>query len=205
MLAPPQRGLQRERLLRSLLERQGEAFSPYDLASTADVTPQWAYKWVRGLEQRGLLEGTRVRNYEGLWSYWRRYHAPPVHREYRMRDPEDFLRTKNAAPYGLTTYVGEMLRYHYLAPARWDLYIDPAALKPWDLRLRTDGDALVGPGNVRLLLHDARLTEESRPVDGLRVVPDALLVLDLLNEGGPCVEAAERIKERRGWVDVRRP
>lgn len=211
VLAPPQRGLQRERLLRSLLERQGETFTPYGLALDAAVTPQYAYKWVRELEARGLLEGTRVRDYDGLWSYWRLHHATAVRRDYRMRDPEAFLRNthtppgKDAAPYALTTYVGEMLTYHYLAPARWDVYIDPAQLRSWDVRLREDGDALVGPGNVRLLLHDARVTDEGRDVGGLRVVPDALLVLDLLNEGGPCAEAAERIKARRGWADVHGP
>ena len=200
MLAPPQRGLQRERLLRHLLERQGQVFTPYDLAVHADVTPQYGYKWVRQLEAEGLLNGTRVLDFEALWAYWRRHHARPARREYRMRDPEQFLRTRDAAPYALTTYAGETLAHHYLAPARWDLYIDPAQLRPWDARLRQDGDALVGPGNVRLLLHDARIPEEARDIQGLRVVPDALLVLDLLNEGGPCAEAAERIQHHRRWV-----
>lgn len=187
VLAPPQRGLQRERLLRNLLERQGQTFTPYDLALHAGVTPQYGYKWVRQLEEAGLLDGTRVVNFDRLWAYWRRHHARPTRREYRMRDPEEFLRKRNAAPYGLTT-------------ARWDLYIDPAQLRTWDVWLREEGDALVGPGNVRLLLHDARVTEESRDIQGLRVVPDALLVLDLLDEGGPCAEAAERIQQHRGWV-----
>lgn len=200
MLAPPQRGLQRERLLRNLLERQGQTFTPYDMALHADVTPQYAYKWVRQREAEGLLDGTRVLDFEGLWAYWRHHHAPAARREYRMRDPEDFLRRRYAPPYGLTTYVGETLAHHYLTPARWDLYIDPAQLRSWDVRLREDGDALVGPGNVRILLHDARVTEETRDIHGLRVVPDALLVLDLLIEGGPCAEAAERIKHHRGWI-----
>lgn len=201
-LEAPQRGIHRERLLRLLLEGQGSIKTPYELATTAEVTPQYGYKFVRQMEQLGLIQGLRVTDYGGFWRFWLSHHVPPVPREYRVRETNlrKFLTKKNAAPYALTTYVADQLAHHFLSPARWDLYIEPAQLNSWDARLRADADALLGPGNLRLLLHDPQLARLHRDIEGFKVVVDAQLVLDLLVEGGPAAEAAQLIQERRGWV-----
>lgn len=183
-----------------------DKISPYDLAKQTRVTPQYAYQSVRDLEKRGLVDGTRVTRHREFIEQWRRWHIAPGVREYLLADPMDFLKTYRGLGWGLTTYAGEMAKYHYLSPARWDLYIEASEFEDWDRTLREDQKALVGPGNVRLLVHDERIPMESQevlveePSHRLRVVPDGLLVLDLILEGGPCVEAAERIMKMKGWT-----
>jgi len=57
-------------------------------------------------------------------------------------------------------------------------------------------NGLVGRGNVRILVDDSHVFYGSLVVRDFSVVSTPQLILDLLVEGGPSVEAAEMLLEK---------
>jgi hypothetical protein len=94
----------------------------------------------------------------------------------------------------LTTYQAENLVQNYLFPSRVDIYIKESDWEQWHDILSKKG--LVGKGNVRLILSDEHVFYNSFEKDGLKVVSMPQLIIDLMNEGGVCVEAAELLIKR---------
>jgi hypothetical protein len=52
---------------------------------------------------------------------------------------------------------------------------------------------LLGGGNTRLRVLDSHVFYNAREQDGYTLVSTPQLILDLLDEGGPCEEAAEKL------------
>ncbi|MDR0372383.1 MAG: hypothetical protein LBI79_02295 [Nitrososphaerota archaeon] len=102
----------------------------------------------------------------------------------------DLIQTSKL-PYTLTTYQAENLVQHYLFPTRIDLYIKRDDVTKWHEELTTDG--LVGKGNLRLLIADEHIFYGAFKRQNLTVVSIAQLIVDLLQEGGVCIEAAEKL------------
>ena len=57
-------------------------------------------------------------------------------------------------------------------------------------------NGLVGKGNMKLLLADKHVFDGSFEIDELNLVSLPQLIIDLFDEGGVCVEAAEKLLEK---------
>jgi len=57
-------------------------------------------------------------------------------------------------------------------------------------------EGLVGKGNVRLLIADHHVFYGASERQGLNVVSLPQLIIDLLEEGGVCTEAAEKLLKK---------
>ncbi len=106
------------------------------------------------------------------------------------KNPIDLIQTSKL-PYALTTYQAENLVQHYLFPSRIDLYIKKEDMDKWYEALTADG--LVGKGNLRLLTADEHVFYGAFKRQNLTVVSIPQLIVDLLQEGGVCTEAAEKL------------
>jgi hypothetical protein len=140
-----------------------------------------------------MIRGTKVIDYTKLIYYWKECKVIPAKREYMVRNPLEILH-KTKLAYALTTYQAENLVQNYLFPSRVDFYIKPKDKEKWHRLLSKEG--LVGKGNTRILILDEHVFYDSFKTKGLNVVSLPQLIVDLLAEGGVCVEAAEKLLEK---------
>ncbi|MFQ5759219.1 MAG: hypothetical protein ACE5IF_06035 [Candidatus Bathyarchaeia archaeon] len=187
------RGRVRERIIRILLNEPDGTLTMYKVAKKAKCSFSWVHEFLGKLEAMGLVDRTKVRDYAGLIEYWREVKTKPDRKEYMHRNPLGLLeRTK--LQYALTTYQAENIVQHYLFPSRIDLYIRKKDEEHWHELIA--GEGLVGKGNLRLLLADDHIFYGSFERAGLKVVSLPQLIVDLFDEGGVCVEAAEKLLEK---------
>lgn len=118
-----------------------------------------------------------------------------------IQKPLDLLKSAEME-YALTTYAAENLMQQYLFPSRTDFYIHSQDQAKWHGILSQKG--LVGGGNTRVLIGDAHVFYNSSEYDGLKTVSIPQLAVDLLVEGGPCVEAAEMLMAKEESRHVHR-
>jgi DNA-binding Lrp family transcriptional regulator len=187
------RGRVRERIIRILLNEPDGSLTMYKVAKKAKCSFSWVHEFLGKLEVMGLVDRTKVRDYAGLIEYWREVKTKPDRKEYMHRNPLGLLeRTK--LQYALTTYQAENIVQHYLFPSRIDLYVRRKDEERWHELIA--GEGLVGKGNLRLLLADDHIFYGSFERAGLKVVSLPQLIVDLFDEGGVCVEAAEKLLEK---------
>ncbi len=184
------RGKVRDRILRVLLNNPSGDVSKYWIAKQANCTYPWVREFFLKLAEMGLVEGTRVIDYSGLLRYWQSVSLKPGYKEYMIREPLKLLKDASL-PYALTTYQAETLVQNHLFPSRVDVRVRETDSGQWHNTLSKKG--LVGGGNVRLLLSDEHVFYKSFEKEGLRIVSMPQLIVDLLSEGGVCVEAAEML------------
>lgn len=187
------RGINRERVIRVLLTEPDGSLSKYQLAKKAECSFPWTHELLGKLEALKLAKGTKVTDYNGLLKYWLQVKIKPEKKEYMHRDPISLIK-KAEMPYALTTYQAENLVQRYLFPSRTDLYIKSEHTEKWHELLTAEG--LVGKGNVRLLIADAHIFYGSIQRQNLTIVCIPQLIVDLLEEGGVCTEAAEKLLEK---------
>jgi hypothetical protein len=187
------RGTLRERIIRVLLVQPDGSLTKYGLAKKAQCSFSWAHEFLRKLETKALTNGTKVTNYSGLIQYWAQVKTKTEKKEYMHKDPLSIL-YKADLPYALTTYQAENLVQHYLFPSRTDLYIERKDVAEWHKLLITEG--LVGKGNVRILIADDQVFFGSFKRQNLNVVCIPQLIVDLFQEGGVCIEAAEKLVQK---------
>ena len=187
------RGKIRERMLRILANNSSGSISKYRIAKLADCSYPWVREFFLKLTKMDIVKGTEVLDYPGLLNYWQSHRIKCKHREYMLKDPLKTLKN-TSLPYALTTYHAENLVQNYLFPSRVDIYIKENDWGQWHDILSKNG--LVGKGNVRLLLSDEHVFYNSFEKDGLKLVSIPQLIIDLMNEGGVCVEAAELLIKR---------
>ena len=123
-------------------------------------------------------------------NYWLQIKTKPEKKDYMHKNPIDLIQTSKL-PYALTTYQAETLVQHYLFPSRIDLYIKRKDWDKWHEALTVEG--LVGKGNLRLLMADEHVFYGAFKRQNLTVVSIPQLIVDLLQEGGVCTEAAEKL------------
>lgn len=181
------------RIARILLNEPGGALSKYRVAKLAGCTYPWVHALLNKMKSQGLVDGTRVTDFEALFSWWRRWQPAFQRRDYMLRDPLGALRDAGM-PYALTTYRAENKLQNYLFPSRTDLYVRSGDLPAWHGLFARDG--LVGGGNTRLLYGDDHAMYKSAHVDGLSVASAPQVILDLYAAGGSCVEAADMLLEK---------
>jgi len=182
------RGKVRDRILRVLTNNPDGDMSKYEIAKRTCATYPWVRKFLLNLEEMGLVKGTKVFDYPALLRYWQSVNIKSKYREYMVKEPLKLLKNSKL-PYALTTYQAENLIQNYLFPSRIDVYIKEDDWKQWHDIISKKG--LVGKGNIRLLLADEHIFYKSFEKDGLKIVSTPQLIIDLMIEGGVCVEAAE--------------
>ncbi len=182
------RGKIRDRILRVLANNPTGDLSKYEISKQTGATYPWVREFFLKLEDRGLVKGTTVLDYPVLLHYWQSVYVKRKTREYMVKEPLKILKNTKL-PYALTTYQAENLIQSYLFPSRVDVYIIERDWKQWHDMISKKG--LVGRGNMRLLLADEHIFYKSFEKGGLKIVSTPQLIVDLMVEGGVCVEAAE--------------
>jgi len=182
------RGKVRDRILRVLTNNPTGDMSKYEIAKQSGATYPWVREFLLKLEGLGVIKGTKVLSYSALLRFWQAFFIQPKYREYMVKYPLKLLKNSKL-PYALTTYQAENLIQNYLFPSRIDIYIKEDDWKQWHDMISKKG--LVGKGNMRLLLADEHVFYKSFEKNGLKIVSTPQLIIDLMIEGGVCVEAAE--------------
>lgn len=199
LIQSEKRGYVREKILRVLLNHPQERLTKYRIVKNSGANISWVIEFLKKLEKMGLVEGTKVKDYRKLVLFWRDLRKRPEFREYMVKKPLELLK-KTDLQYALTTYQAENFVQQYLFPSRMDFYINPKDREKWHRILTEDG--LAGKGNTRVLIEDIHVFYNASNKNGLKVVSIPQLVVDLLEEGGPCMEAAEMLmkKEEQRFV-----
>ena len=207
------KGWKLERIIRVLLNYPDGILTKYRIAKEAETHPTWALKVIRQLNDKGFAKGTKVTNAKGLFDYWLGVHKRPAYRDYNLRAPTQLLHAakQQGLDHVLTTYAAENEVQRYLFLSRYDLYVRPDDLPLWQSLIMKLG-GVRGAGNLRLLINaDSHSSSYKRQSSSIRevglvdYVSIPQLILDLLVEGGPCVEAAELLIERNyGVKNVRK-
>lgn len=179
-------GVKRERILRILLNHTDQALSKYRVSKLSEVSISWTIEYLKTLEERGFIKGTKVRRPEALLEYWASIARRPQHYEFFLDSPTKLLRTVKME-YALTTYLAENLLNHYLFATRTDVYILKEDLSKWKDRIIRWGH--FGKGNLRLLVADEHVFYKKRKIKSLWVASIPQVLVDLKMEGGPCEEA----------------
>lgn len=187
------RGYIRERIIRVLLNNPREDLSKYKIVKLTEANISWVIEFLRKLENQGLVEGTRVKDYRGLVNMWKSIRRDPDAREYMVRDILELLK-KTDMKYALTTYSAENLVQKYLFPSRTDFYILKKDQQNWHKILAEKG--LVGKGNVRVLTTDEHVFYNSSVREGLTIVSIPQIIVDLMAEGLVAGEAAEMMLKK---------
>ena len=189
------RGMKTDRVLRILLNHPSGDLTRYRIAVMADIQQIQLSMLLRQFESRGLVRGTKVRDYRGLIYEWARRKINFQSQRYMLKGIMDLLRTTHLR-YAITTYQAETLVNNYLFPTRTDLYIDRLDFDKWHNEL-VNSHALVGGGNVTLRLYDSGVFYNSFDTHGYHVVSIPQLIVDLIREGGVAHQAAEMLIQKQ--------
>lgn len=194
LLQPPEneRGFKREGLLRVLLNHPAGTLGKRELGRKAGTTGAWAVKFTKQLERKGLIAGTTVIDPEGMYEYWREIRVPPSTLTVSVQSPVDMIQNVGLE-HVFTTYQAENARQGFLFPSNTAVYVRPEDTEAWTSFI--EENALVGGGNTEFRIADDQVFYNAKIVNDLRTVSIPQLIVDLLDEGGPCVEAAERLIE----------
>jgi hypothetical protein len=184
------RGITKERILRVLLNHVGEDITKYRLAKLADVSEPWCREYTERLEDNGLVKDTEVLKPVELYRLWGDVRIEPNRLEVSLQQPMDLLEEVDFR-YALTTYQAENLTQGFLFASTTDFYVSPNQIEDWLGVVEEKG--LLGGGNTRIRVLDDHVFYNERKVDGYSTVSTPQLILDLLDEEGPCEEAAEKL------------
>lgn len=185
-----ERGFTKERIIRVLLNHTGDNLTKYRLAQLADASESWTRQYTEKLEEKGLIKGTEVAVAADLYRVWLEQRIEPNQLEISLQQPMDLL-AETDLEYALTTYQAENLHQGFLFASSTDFYISPEDISNWLEIVEEKG--LLGGGNTRIRVLDDHVFYNQQRVDGFLTVSVPQLILDLLAEGGPCEEAAEKL------------
>jgi len=189
---PKKRGFKKERILRILLNHAGGELSKYRIAKEGDVSEEWVLEYTDRLEATGMLRGTSVKKPRDLYEEWLDTRVQPNQLAVSFQRPMEVLE-ETSLNYALTTYQAENLVQGVLFPSTTDFYIESEQRQGWlDL---VEDRGLLGGGNTRIRLTDEHVFYNDRSIRGRPTVSTPQLIVDLLDEGGPCEEAAEKLIE----------
>jgi len=192
LLERPQRerGFKKERILRVLLNHSDGEITKYRVAKLAEVSGPWCREYTERLEQKGLLQDTSVLKPRELYEEWLSTRIEPNQLTVSIQQPMSVLE-ETELEYGLTTYQAENLHQGLLFASTTDFYVESNEIEHWLKLIKKKG--LLGGGNTRLRATDKHVFYNSQTVDGFTTVSIPQLIVDLLDEGGPCEEAAENL------------
>ncbi len=189
------RNIKNVRIIKRLLERPDGTWTKYALAKQSGASQPFGLKVIKLLEGKGFVEGTRVIDMEGLARYGSGIAPGPIMVvEFYVPEPVEFIR-RNAIEYAITTYFAENMVTHHLFPSRCDVYVTRKTFS--DMRAKVLDEALIGGGNTRLIVPvDEGIVDDANVIRGVRIVSLGQLMLDLVREGGVCMEAFEMVVKR---------
>lgn len=187
-----QRGFKKERLHRVLLNHADGELSRYKVAKEADVSTSWAYDYLGELENEGLVEDAAVRDSETLYERWLETRIQPNSVRVSLQQPLERIRGSNL-DYALTTAEAEQVHQGFLFPSTTAIYVREAEIEDWIDLVADMG--FVGGGNTELRATDDHVFYNAQTLDDITTVSIPQLIVDLLDEGGPAVEAAERLMD----------
>lgn len=194
MLQKPKksRRIKKEPILRLIHNHPHGEFTKYRIAKEADTSEPWVLEYTERLEQAGLIQGTTVLDPRGLYREWLDVRVPPNQLTVSLQQPMELLQDTEHA-YALTTYQAENLIQGYLFPSTTDFYIDPKQADHWTQLIEDNG--LLGGGNTRIRVSDDHAFYNTRKHGNHVTVSIPQLIVDLMEEGGPCEEAADKLIE----------
>lgn len=188
-----QRGFKKERLHRELLNHADGDLSRYEIAKEADVSTSWAYDYLDQLEDEGLVEVTTVENLETLYERWLETRIEPNAVRVSLQQPLEKIR-RSGLDFALTTAGVEQIHQGFLFASTTAIYVREDDIEGWLELVAETG--LVGGGNTELRATDEHVFYNVQRVDGITTVSIPQLIVDLMDEGGPAVEAANRLMDR---------
>ncbi len=196
-----ERGFKKERIIRVLLNHTGKEITKYRVAKLAEVSEPWCREYTKRLEEKGFMRGTEVVDSRALYDEWRKVRIKPNQLSVSLQNPMNLLKQTSLA-YALTTYRAENLQQGLVFPSITDFYVDKDEVEDWIKIVEAQG--MLGGGNTRIRLTDPHVFYNSQEVRGLKTVSTPQLILDLLEEGGPCEEAANKLIDKfHRWKDER--
>ncbi len=195
LLEPParERGFKKERLHRVLLNHATDDLSTYEVAKRADVSQSWGYDYIDQLEAAGLVDDTRVVDPTALYEHWREIRIQPNDLSVSLQQPRDQIQ-ETECEYAFTTYEAENIHQGFLFVSETAVYVNPDDIEQWLRFIEEQG--LIGGGNTEFRVTDEHVFYNAQTIDGVRTVSIPQLIVDLLDEDGPAVEAAHRLIER---------
>ena len=192
LLEPPKskRGFKKEGLLRVLLNNSDGTLTKRELGRVAGTSDAWAIKFTNQLAEEALIEGTTVLDPRGLYDYWQEVRITPSKVTVSLQSPVEAIK-EFGAEHAFTTYRAENAHQGFLFSSNTAVYVRPDDAADWNSFI--EEEALVGGGNTEFRIADDRVFYNATTVSGIRTVSVPQLIVDLLDEGGPCEEAAERL------------
>lgn len=188
------RGMKTERILRVLLDYPEGELTRYRIAKEANVTEAWCHELLNRYESNSWINDTTVQDARPLFDAWLDARISPTTVDVSLQNPVETI-TDTGFRHVFTTTTAENKTQGYLFPTTTDVYIDPMDSQTW-LRFIQE-NALIGGGNTQIRVTDEHVFYNSRQIMGVDLVSEPQLVIDLLAQGGPAVEAAENLIERR--------
>ena len=185
-----ERGFHKERIIRVLLNHTGDDLTKYRLAQLSETSEPWTRQYTDKLENEGLVEGTAVVAPAELYQVWLDQRIEPNQLEVSLQQPMNLI-AETDLQYALTTYQAENLHQGFLFASTTDFYIAPEEINDWLAVVEQKG--LLGGGNTRIRVLEDHVFYNEQMVDGVSTVSIPQLILDLLAEGGPCEQAAEKL------------
>ncbi|MFB6236554.1 MAG: hypothetical protein ABEH81_09700 [Halopenitus sp.] len=185
-----ERGFNKGRIIRVLLNHMRDDLTKYRLAQLSGASESWTRQYTDKLEEQGLIKGTEVVSADELYRVWLENRIEPNQLEVSIQQPMGLL-SDTDLQYALTTYQAENLHQGFLFTSTTDFYISPGEISNWLEIVEETG--LLGGGNTRLRVLDDHVFYNQQSVDEFSTVSVPQLILDLLAEGGPCEEAAEKL------------
>ena len=185
-----ERGFKKERLHRVLLNHANGELSRYELARRAGVSKGWAYEYFAQLESSALIDGDAVRDPRALYDHWLETRIEPNTLRVSFQQPLDRI-SEVELNHALTTYEAKQLHQGFLSRSSTDLYIRSDDILAWLDIIEETG--LIGGGNTQFRATDKHVFYNTQTVDGVTTVSVPQLIVDLLDEDGPTVEAADRL------------
>lgn len=185
-----ERGFKKERLHRVLLNHPDGDLSRYEVTQRADVSKGWAYDYIDQLESKGFVQESTVRDPEGLYQHWLETRIEPNSVRVSFQQPLSQIRETDL-DYALTTYEAEQVHQGFLFSSSTDLYVREDDIPMWLEIIEQTG--LIGGGNTEFRATDEHVFYNAQTVNEVVTVSIPQLIVDLLDEDGPAVEAATRL------------
>ena len=141
----------------------------------------------------GYIDGTTVVDPAALYDRWLDTRIEPNTVRVSLQQPLDTVRNADL-DYALTTDEAEQVHQGFLFASTTALYVREADIKAWlDLIEQT---GFVGGGNTELRATDEHVFYNTQRIEDVTMVSVPQLIVDLLDEDGPAVEAANRLMTR---------
>ena len=188
-----ERGFKKERLHRVLLNHAAGELSRYAIANEADVSTSWTYDYLDQLENDGLVEETTVTDPAALYDRWVETRIEPNSVRVSLQQPLESIR-ETGLDYALTTDEAEQVHQGFLFASTTALYVRVEDVDEWLNLIEQKG--FVGGGNTELRATDEHVFYNTQTVDDVTTVSIPQLIVDLRDEDGPGVEAANRLLNR---------